>query len=154
FHEVSLRPGRQDVLRLDSQLAQDLQGDAALLLGPGGRSVHGVYDEVRLADLGERRAEGRDQRRGELPDEPDGVDEDDVVEAARGRPGDSGVECREEPVGDVGGLASQAVEEGRFSGVGITGDRDLEEPPPSLAADGARLLDLAEVLAKAGNSLA
>ena len=63
--------------------AQNLLGHLALLVDSGGGGVHDVQHEVRVADLGQRRAEGGDERRRQLPHEADRVDEDDVGQPRR-----------------------------------------------------------------------
>ena len=48
-----------------------------LIVEPGMARVHDVHEDVRLGQLLERRLEGRHELMRELPDEADGVGEDE-----------------------------------------------------------------------------
>src|SRR6266849_2185361 len=55
--KVGLVPGGNDPFRLDAQVLEHVGRDAALLVDARRRSIEHVQHDVRIADLGERRAE-------------------------------------------------------------------------------------------------
>ena len=97
---------------------------ASCAAGSGCARVDDVHDDVGVADLFERRAEGLDELVRQVAHEADGVGQ--RVHAAVGGLGaaDGGIERREQRVLDEHARAGEPVEQARLAGVRVAGDRD------------------------------
>ena len=106
------------------ELVEDLLDGADLLLGLRARRVDHVQEQVGLARLLERGLERGDQRVRQVPDESDGVGEQDLPAAAEPPATGAGVEGGEELVLDEDAGVGQGIHEGALAGVGVADERD------------------------------
>src|SRR5215213_8818390 len=131
FEQVGLVEDREARNLIKLQLAEDSFDRLELLLPARVGRVHQMYEQVRVADLFERGAEGREQVRRQVAYEADRVVDDDLLlarqaQAARGR-----VERGEHALLGVDRARSEGVQQRGLAGVRVADNRDDGE----LAAD-------------------
>jgi len=116
--------------------------------------VDHVQEQVGESDFLEGGLEGGDQLVREFFDEADRVGENDLLGVAGGHLAGGRIEGGEEGIGggDVG--AGEAVEEGRFAGVGVADKGDFEEVFASFALGGALFPEAVDFLFEVGDFLA
>ena len=123
----------EELRRLDADVPQHAADGVDAPLAVGGEGVDDVQQQRRVGELLERGAEGGDEVRGEVADEPDGVGDDDLALAREAQPARRGVEGREHLVGDVRLGAGQRPQQGALARVRIADDGqdgDGAAPPP------------------------
>ena len=87
-------------------------------------NIHHVQDQGGVGDFFERGAEGFDQRGGQVPDESHRIADQHAAAGGQGHRTHGRIERGEHArIGQHGGLG-QAVEQGGFSGVGVTHQGD------------------------------
>ncbi len=135
------------VAGINAEIGEDRLDVGALRLGVLMRDVADMQDDVGLDDLLERRPKSRDQHRRQLGDEADGVGEDDLAAMRQRDRAQRRVERREQHVGGEHLGARQAIEEGRFSGIGVADQRDdrKRHGAAALAVQAAGALDAVEL---------
>ena len=140
----------------DAEVGQDGLDGAELPCRQRGRGdVDDVADAVGLADLLERRPEGRDQLDGQLLDEADRVGQEEERAVGEGDAPEQRVQGGEEVRRRVPLLLGQQVEERRFPGAGVAdeGDRGHRAFPAALALARTALLQAVDVPLDPGDAV-
>ena len=157
--QVDLVPQLQQAPLVDQvvqpEIAQHLKHVGALRRALGMGDVAHMDHQIGDAHLLERGAERGDQIGRQLRDEADGIGQDRVAARRQGKQPHGRVEGREQLVAGPDRGPGQAVEQGRFAGIGVADQRDhrIGHAPARLAVQPAGPLDRLELALDAIDAL-
>ena len=141
---------------IDAELAQHGIDVALLRIGIFMRDVADVENDVGLQHFLQRRAKRRNQLRRQIGDEADRVRQHRLAAMRQFQRAQGRIERRKQHVGGLHVGAGQAVEQRRFSGVGVADQRHhaVRHPLPAGAMQPPRRLNLLDFVLEAGDALA
>ena len=99
----------------------------------GAARVDHMEDQVGFGDLLEGGSERVEQVGGQVPDEPDGIGQDDLPLLGEAQAPARWIERGEELVFGVYARPGHGVEQGALAGVGVAHDADLWQAAPGAA---------------------
>lgn len=130
FDEVELIEDDEGAFLVRAEFLENLASRVVLLENRGLAGVQDVNEEIGEQGFFESGLESLHEAMGETAHEADGIGQEQGLSVRKSEPSCGGVESGEKFILGQDIAAGQAVEEGRFPGVGVTDDGGMREGKP------------------------